>query len=106
MLNQEIELIYYNHGVDSEGFTTLTEVAVPIFAEALSVTRNELVASMQTDQKPVIIFYVLPIDYDLVKHIVDGRPKYAEAIRYEGCLYNFIKDFHDVKKGLTEITCG
>ena len=104
VFDREIELIHYTRGVDSDGFTTLTEVATTVFAGVLSVTRSEIASSTQSGQTPVIVFSVLRMEYESLKHIVDGRPKYVEAVRYDGCVYSFIKEY--TKGNLSEITCG
>ena len=91
-------------GVDADGFTTNTEVSTSVFADILSVTRSEIVSATQSGQKPAILFSILRMEYESTKHIVDGRPKYIEVVRYDGCLYNFIKEY--TKGNMSEVTCG
>jgi len=104
MFNDVAELVYYTDTTDADGFTIATETHIDVFVNKKSVGRQEKYLAMQSGINATIIFELREEDWELCKHMVNSRSKYADAIRYDGELFNFIKSYTD--KGMTEVTCG
>ena len=104
MYNDSAELVYYTDTKDADGFTIATETAISVFVTKKSVGRQEKYLAMQSGINPTIIFEMLEDEWELSKHTVDGKYRYADAIRYDTQLYPFIKEY--TAKGVTEVVCG
>jgi len=101
----EAQLLYFTKsGTSTNGFTPEVETAIDVDVEIKSVGRTEAYLAMQSDRSPTIIFRLRLIDWELSKHAVDGAPRYAEKVRYDGYVYNIIR--HYSADGYTELTCG
>lgn len=104
MYNDVAELVYYTDTLDADGFTIATETKVDVFVDKKSVGRQEKYLAMQSGVNATIIFNLREEDWELCKHTVDGKYKYADAIRYDTQLYQFVKAYTD--KGITEVVCS
>jgi hypothetical protein len=104
MFKDIAELVYYTDTVDADGFTIATETHIDVYVNVKSVGRQEKYLAMSAGINPTIIFELREEDWELCKHTVDSRSRYADKIRYDGELFNFIKSY--ATKGMVEVTCG
>lgn len=104
MYNKVADLVYYTRSVDADGFTTKTEVSNKVSVGIESVGRTEKYTAMKADKNPTILFKMRKESWALSKHTVDGRSRYAEQIRYDGELFDVIRDYAD--SGEVVVTCG
>lgn len=104
MYNDDAELVYYTDTKDADGFTIATETAIAVFVRTKSVGRQEKYLAMQSGVNPTLIFELREEDWELCKHTVDGKYRYADAIRYDTQLYQFIRSY--TEKGVTEVVCS
>lgn len=99
----EAKLLYFTKSVNANGFTTEVETAIDVDVEIKSIGRTEAYLAMQSDRSPTIIFKLRTMDWELSKHAVDGAPRYAENVRYDGYVYKIIRDYSS--GDYTELTC-
>ena len=114
-MNEEAVLIVTENGQDEDGYPVeqTTEYPVLIMQER-SVTYNEKFALGNFGLAMVDSISVVPKinlkirreDWELTGHINDsGQKEYATKIRYDGAIYDIIKEYHTDRSSV-EITCG
>jgi SPP1 family predicted phage head-tail adaptor len=105
MNNDVAKLIYTTSTEDDDGFSSgEVETKIEVFVEKKSITRTEFYSAMQAGMKPQIVFSLRLEDWELSKHEVDGKVKYAEKVEYDGNAYDIIRTY---EVGQTiELICG
>lgn len=105
MFNDVANLIYTTSKYDGDGFKSeITEVKAEVFADKKSVKRTEFYAAMQAGVKPEIVFDLRLEDWELTKHDVDGKAKYAEKVEYDSNVYDIIRTYETGQ--IIELICG
>ena len=88
-------LIYESITNNDEGNPVSIPAEIEVLAEEKSVKRAEYYAASQQGKKPELVLEIWKDDYELTKHDVDGRKKYAEKVRYDGSEYNIERTYSE-----------
>lgn len=103
MLNDVATLIYKTIS-DNKGFDVEETERYDVYVNVKSVSRNEFYKALSTGIAPSIVFEMRKEDYNLTKHIVNGKAVYASEVEYDGATYKIIREYQ-INKSFTEVTC-
>lgn len=105
MFKDVANLIYIIETEDDDGYAIQSDVKTEVFVSKKSVTRSEFYTAMQSGMKPSVIFELRIEDYELTKHIENGKALFADKVEYEGAIYDIIRTYSK-NESMIELTCG
>lgn len=103
-METEIKLIYSTWSADPDGKQIQQKHSVEVYAEENSTTSLEFYRAASAGVEAQKVWNVRSEDYEMVRHIIGKKIKYAEEVEVDGCQYNVIRDFW-LKNGKVAITC-
>lgn len=103
-MDEEAVLIYTTSTMDDDGFPVETTEEVTVYAREKSATRTEFYEAMRSSIDVSAMFEIRQEDWRKTRHLVDGKAKFADRIRYEGATYDIVRAFKN-DKSMIEVTC-
>lgn len=114
-MDEEAVLIVVANGQDEDGYAVEEETEYPVLVlQERSVTYNERYLASgfgagmveHVGVIPKIILRLRREDWELTRHVNQaGKKEYASRIRYDGDVYDIIREYHSGKP-YVELTCG
>lgn len=86
-------LIYESITNNDEGNPVSVTTEIEVLVEEKSVKRAEYYAASQSGKIPELVLEIWKDDYELTKHYINNKKKYAEKVRYDGCEYNIERTY-------------
>ena len=105
MFKDIANLIYTTETEDSDGYAIETDVKTEVFVNKKSVTRSEFYTAMQSGMRPSVVFELRIEDYELTKHIVNGKALFADKVEYDEAIYDILRTYSK-NESMIELTCG
>lgn len=103
-MDTEIQLIYSTWSADAAGKQIQQEHVVEVFAQENSTSSLEFYRAAAAGMEVTKVWTVRSEDYEMVKHILGKKIKYAEAIEVDGCRYDVVRDYW-LQNGKVVISC-
>ena len=90
---------------NENGFPESAKHELEVYAEEKSVGRTEKYEAMRTVINVSTVLSLRIEDWELTRHIEDGKPAYARKVLIDGCEYKIVRAFKTGKARI-ELTCG
>ncbi|HJA20713.1 MAG TPA: hypothetical protein H9959_12605 [Candidatus Mediterraneibacter ornithocaccae] len=100
-----LKLIWEEVGKDGDGFEKRTKHAIKVYCQEKSVTRMEAYESMRAGVSVQAVFEIRQEDWELTRHVIDGKTEYARKVEHDGSRYD-IQRTYKTGKAKIEVICG
>lgn len=104
-MNEEAELVVITNGKDEDGFPVKNRELISVFAREKSIARTEFYEAHRSNVNVKIALEMRIEDWEMSRHIVDGKPEYASKIIYDGCEYDVVRTYQR-NKSMIQVVCG
>lgn len=103
-METEIQLIYSTWSPGDSGKQIQQEHAVEVFAQENSTSSLEFYRAAAAGMEVTKVWTIRSEDYEMVKHTLGKKIKYAETIEVDGCRYDVVRDYW-LSNGKVVISC-
>ena len=105
MTNESCVLVYTITGKNENGFPVETRRTTEVCCCEKSVTRTEFYNAHREGFSVSLVLEVRQEDWELTKHMANGKRAYATKVLYDGGEYDIVRTYRN-DKSMIQLMCG
>ena len=105
MTNESCVLVYTITGKNENGFPVETRRTTEVCCREKSVTRTEFYNAHREGFSVSLVLEVRQEDWELTKHMANGKRAYATKVLYDGGEYDIVRTYRN-DKSMIQLMCG
>ena len=105
MTNESCVLVYAITGKNENGFPVETRRTTEVCCREKSVTRTEFYNAHREGFSVSLVLEVRQEDWELTKHMANGKRAYATKVLYDGGEYDIVRTYRN-DKSMIQLMCG
>ena len=105
MTDESCVLVYTINGKNENGFPVETRKTTEVCCREKSVTRTEFYNAHREGFSVSLVLEVRQEDWELTKHMANGKRAYATKVLYDGGEYDIVRAYRN-DKSMIQLMCG
>lgn len=98
-------LVYVTNGKNENGFPVEIKRETEVCCREKSVTRTEFYNAHREGFSVSLVLEVRQEDWELTKHMANGKRAYATKVLYDGGEYDIVRTYRN-DKSMIQLMCG
>lgn len=104
-MSEEAVLLCVTQGKNANGFPVETVTETQVYCRERSVTRTEFYDAHRAGFTINLVLEVRQEDWELTRHMANGKRAYATKVRYDSGTYDIIRAYRN-DKSMIQLMCA